>query len=239
MRSSVLLPALALTAALLSACTQEAVPSFSQSLPSGTPDLTAGSASSFSQGSEAPLDLDLLTQSYVDVAALPVLDVSVEERVQFDDRTLTLEDSIDNELEYLVYQLYYDQAATDFDSYTNLVGETKSLQIVTQNEAENFQDGLYMTEYTLHALNTLTRDDLAQVSPYDKEDLQNKQNTFHFTEYAIVEADVSWKYSEAYLQQGPQLEEGRYLRYYLLAKTPEVPEYKWYELYWDDFLEPV
>ena len=80
---------------------------------------------------------------------------------------------------------------------------------------------------------------MAQVSPYDKEDLQNKQNTFHFTEYAIVEADVSWKYSEAYLQQGPQLEEGRYLRYYLLAKTPEVPEYKWYELYWDDFLEPA
>ena len=63
MRSSVLLPALALTAALLSACTQEAVPSFSQSLPSGTPDLTVGSASSFSQGSKAPLDLDLLTQS--------------------------------------------------------------------------------------------------------------------------------------------------------------------------------
>lgn len=231
-----ILSALALTAALLSGCTQQA--SDPQSQPSGsTPAASGSSAGASSQERGVPVDMDLLAQRYVDVSALPVLDLDVEERVQFDDRTLILEDGIDNELEHLVYQLYYDETAADFDSYANLVGENESLQIAAQNEAENFQDGLYMTEYTLHALNTLTRDDLAQVSQYGREDLQNRLNTYDFTEYAVVEADVSWKYSEAYFQLGPQLEEGRYLRYYLLAKTQDVPEYKWYELYWDDFLE--
>lgn len=57
------------------------------------------------------------------------------------------------------------------------------------------------------------------------------------TEYAIVQVDLDWTYSQAQLEAGPQLGEGRYLRYFLLGKTEKIPEFRWYELYWDDFLE--
>ena len=97
-----ILSALALTAALLPGCTQQA--SDPQSQPSGsTPAASGSSAGASSQETGVPVDMDLLAQRYVDVSALPVLDLDVEERVQFDDRTLILEDGIDNELEHLVY----------------------------------------------------------------------------------------------------------------------------------------
>ena len=110
---------------------------------------------------------------------------------------------------------------------------TKAPRPYTQAQ---FRDGCYMTEVVLHRLTTLTREDLNRVQEHCKENILELLDTYDLTEYAVVEADLDWKYSEAALEAGPQLDEGRYLRYFLLARTENVPEYRYYELFWDDFL---
>ena len=94
-----------------------------------------------------------------------------------------------------------------------------------------------MTSITIHALNTLTPEDLDHGADYIKKDLLKQIDQYGLTEYAIVQVDLDWTYSQALLDAGPQSDEGRYLRYFLLGKTEQVPEFRWYELYWDGFLE--
>ncbi|MBS7219182.1 MAG: hypothetical protein KH028_07155 [Oscillospiraceae bacterium] len=225
---------LTLSAALLVGCAQ--IPP-SSSFPSQSTPLPEPPAVSLSDPAPSvTADPRLLTERYADVEALPMLDLDLEPRVQYDDRTLILEDSIDNELEYLVYQLHHLEAAADFDGRLELAGTNETLNGVLQNEASQFQEGYYMTEVVLHRLTTLTREDLNRVQEHCKENILELLDTYDLTEYAVVEADLDWKYSEAAMEAGPQLDEGRYLRYFLLARTENVPEYRYYELFWDDFL---
>lgn len=234
MKSLRLIIALALAAALLSGCTQNAASSSSRASSSYS---SSQSSNSTASSSAAPLNEDILASRYTDVSALPLLDVNVEKSVQFDDRTLVLEDSIGNGLEYLVYQTYYYKASADFAARQDLLGDNESLQISNRNEEKNFENGEYTTSITLHALHTLTYEDLDHTAAYVKEDLLKQIDQFALTEYAIVQVDLDWTYSQALQEAGPQLGEGRYLRYFLLGKTEQTPEFRWYELYWDDFLE--
>lgn len=226
--------ALTFTAALLAGCAQNTASSSASSASSDT----SGSASDTSgQSSAASLDEDLLISRYTDVSALPALDLNLEPSLQFDDRTLIMEDSIENELEYLVYQSYYYEMSADFSSKKTLLGDSEYLQISIKNEEENFENGEYMTSVTIHALNTLTPEDLDFVADYAKEDLLEDINQYALTEYAIVQADLDWTYSQAWLDAGPQVGNGRYMRYFLLGKTEETSEFRWYELYWEGFME--
>ena len=226
--------ALTFTAALLAGCAQNTASSSASSASSDT----SGSASDpAGQSSAASLDEDLLISRYTDVSALPALDLNLEPSLQFDDRTLIMEDSIENELEYLVYQSYYYEMSADFSSMKTLLGDSEYLQISVKNEEENFENGEYMTSVTIHALNTLTPEDLDFVADYAKEDLLEDINQYALTEYAIVQADLDWTFSQAWLDAGPQVGNGRYMRYFLLGKTEETPEFRWYELYWEGFME--
>lgn len=226
--------ALTFTAALLAGCAQNTASSSASSASSDT----SGSASDpAGQSSAASLDEDLLISRYTDISALPALDLNLEPSLQFDDRTLIMEDSIENELEYLVYQSYYYEMSADFSSKKTLLGDSEYLQISIKNEEENFENGEYMTSVTIHALNTLTPEDLDFVADYAKEDLLEDINQYALTEYAIVQADLDWTYSQAWLDAGPQVGNGRYMRYFLLGKTEETPEFRWYELYWEGFME--
>ncbi|MEF9866371.1 MAG: hypothetical protein RR814_07995 [Oscillospiraceae bacterium] len=218
---------------LLTACTNAPVSTVSSS----TPDEIPNSNTPISTESVVPKSNDqLLAEKYVDVSRLAVSDADIKDKYVFDDRTLTLEDSIDNELEHLVYQSYYDSVSFQFEDYLDLIGEDKSLQGSVQNEADNCRDGLYMSEYNIHKLTILTADDLATISDFSKQDIIKKIDTYGFTEYAIVQADVSWKHNKASLANGPQIGDGRYMRYYLLATTTNVSEFKIYEVYWEDFI---
>ena len=233
MKTLRIVPALACAAALLAGCAQNAA---SPSSSSGS-SFASSQSSSSTASSATSLNEDILASRYIDISTLPMLDLDVEESVQFDDRTLVLEDSIDNELEYLVYQTYYYKTSADFTARQDLLGDNESLQISNHSEEKNFKSGKYMTSITLHALNTLTYEDLEHTAAYVKEDLLKQIDQSALTEYAIVQVDLDWTYSQAQLEAGPQLGEGRYLRYFLLGKTEKTPEFRWYELYWDDFLE--
>lgn len=225
--------ALTFATALLVGCTRQTAPSLSETASSTSDSQSSDPAAS----SASPSKMDVLALRYTDVSALPALDLNVEKVVQFDDRTLILEDSIDNELEYLVYQNYYYETAGDFSACQALIGDNEALQISNHNEEKLLEQGMYLTSITLHSLDTLTFEELDHATDSSKDHLLEHIDKYALTEYAIVQADLDWTYSQAMLEAGPQSDEGRYLRYFLLGKTEETPEFLWYELYWDDFLE--
>lgn len=179
-------------------------------------------------------DDERLYEKCVQIDELPPSDIVTEDSYVFDDRTLLLEDTVENELERLIFDYYYARSAGDFEKIYNLNGETEYLRIATKNEENAFNEGVYMSEYILHELAVLTVEDLQELPDSSKEDLLEKIDTFQFDQYAIVQVDVSMKYNEAWLDRSPQLEEGRYLRCYLFATTADVPEFKIYELYWGE-----
>lgn len=228
---------LALISFLLSACSvantspSENSPNLAEPREESNGGLSAGGdAGSSHPQSEALLD------KYIDVTALPVLDIAIESSATFDDRTISLEDSVDNELEWMAYNRYYYQAAAEFDLLLGLVGENESLQNAMSNEARHFLEGAYLSDYTIHALDTLTSDEVQQLSDGGKESISRMIDEYGFAKYGIVTVDVSWTHNEASLAQGPQLGNGRYKQYFLFATTQETPDFKLYEIYWEDFM---
>ncbi len=174
-----------------------------------------------------------LYETYVDVENLPMLDMAMDKTYTFDDRTLIVENSIDNTLEKIIYDYYYDQVSGDFSKYMELCGDTETLSIAFENEKKRFQEGLYMREYIIHDLSTLTAEDIKNLDPLSKKEILEKINCFSLTQYAIVKLDIHWKHNAASLEASPQLGDGRYIRYFLLGTNTDTNDFKIYEIYWD------
>lgn len=178
-------------------------------------------------------DKEILSK-YVDVSNLPIFDLDINNKIQFDDRTISIEDSIDNELEYTVYQLYYNETLGDYKKVMELIGEDEGFKIAMQNGEKNFEDGIYMKEYVIHELSVLDKNDMKEISNYSKIEIKDKIDKLNLEQYAIVMADLSFKHNEKSLSLSPQLGDGRYIRYYILGKTSESDNFKIYDVYWDN-----
>lgn len=177
-------------------------------------------------------DEEILSK-YVDVSKLPIFDLDINNKSQFDDRTISIEDSIDNELEYTVYQLYYNETLGDYKKVMELIGKDEGFKIAMQNKEKDFEDGIYMKEYVIHELSVLDKNDIKEISNYSKIEIKDKIDKLNLEQYAIVMADLSFKYNEKSLSLSPQLGDGRYIRYYILGKTSESDNFKIYDVYWD------
>ena len=178
-------------------------------------------------------DEEILSK-YVDVSNLPIFDLDINNKSQFDDRTISIEDSIDNELEYTVYQLYYNETLGDYKKVMELIGEDEGFTIAIQNEEKDFEDGNYMKEYVIHELSVLDKNDIKEISNYSKIEIKNKIDKLNLEQYAIVMTDLSFKHNEKSLSLSPQLGDGRYIRYYILGKTSKSDNFKIYDVYWDN-----
>lgn len=194
-----------------------------------------GSSQESSQ-SISSTEADLIRDRYIDPSELTAPSQEPDQVCTAEDRTLILEDTPENQLEAQVYGWYLDLTQADFESLMTRVGEDESLRIAAENEEKNFQEGLYMTEYTLHSLTTLTADDMDSVAEYHRKALETQIRELDLQEYAVVCADLSWKHNEAALQQVPQLGDGRYLRYWMLGTSGGSDEFLLQEVFWDDFL---
>ncbi len=183
---------------------------------------------------------DPLYENYEDISSVSLLGdegngicgAEPEELCRFDDRTLILEDTIDNGFEYQVYRLYYDLVSADFEHRLSLIGENESFRIAVENEETLFKEGRYMEEYVIHEISALGKEALEDIPEAWKKELLDRIRTYKLQKYVIVKLDVSWKHTEASLQAGPQLGDGRYIRYYLLGSS-DTPEFKIYEVYWE------
>ncbi|MFV0517452.1 MAG: hypothetical protein ACK5MV_08645 [Aminipila sp.] len=89
-----------------------------------------------------------------------------------------------------------------------------------------------MEELTIHRLTTLSIEDFQRASEYIKKDVLDTIGTYDLEEFAIVELDISWKWNQAALQAVPQLGDGEYTRYFLMARQNDTQQFKIYEVYW-------
>lgn len=185
---------------------------------------------------ELEKNYDALNEKYINIEELPVFDMEVEKEYTSGDRTLILDDSIENELEYMIYKHYYDIISADFESQMENIGGSESFRIANQNEEKNFNDGRYMKEYAIHKLSVVEPEEIKKSLNTTKETLLADIEECGLESYALVKAEISWKYNEAALEAGPQLPEGNYTRYYLLGDSKEEPEIKICQIYWDEFL---
>ena len=176
-----------------------------------------------------PVNLD----NYIDVDKLMMLDISVNEEYKFDERKILLQDSIDNEIEHLAYNLYYYRQATEFEK----LDEINEMFSGTTSLKNDLQEGVYDELINIHELSVLTKDEVLENYDSFYPDLSKSVYEHNLHQFAIASVDVSFEYSEIMKSRGPQNPEGRYLRYYLIGKTDNNDEYKIYEVYWGEYFD--
>ncbi len=170
---------------------------------------------------------------YIDVLALATFENIISfEPYTFCDRTITLEVPIDNDLKSTVFNLYFYLMSGEFDKIS--LGEDIGFNNAIENSATSIQKDEYVDSYTIHSIDVLSYDDIANISIIDS--LNTATQTFNLIETALVFVDKSMTYSDKMLEMGPQIPEGRYERYYLLGKTQQDENFKIYNVYWGEQL---
>ncbi len=183
---------------------------------------------------------DALTQilaQYADTDHLPAFTGEYAAKTVNADKTIVLKDTIENDLEWKVYASYLYLVTEQWDDYLLLANKSGAFHDAFVNTQEDAKEGRYMTSYTIHALGTLTAKEINAVFAPDILLRDIQQNAL--TEYAVVSLDIDWVSNEARLAAGPQLDDGRYTRYYLLGKTADSDAWLLSEVYWEDFLTPT
>ena len=232
MRTFSLRAAAALTAlALLAGCT--AAPSGSTA--ASTPETAVATPEPIVEPQEPePEVFDDPLASYVqDFAEVATLAKPVETD---DGRTLTLNCTLDTEVDQLIYDHYRYELLGDLDGALSLVGDSEALRITTENDVRNVQEGAGAQSYTLHGLRALTADEMARVRAYDRDAIFRIVADYGLTEWTLEAVDVEWTYTEAELAKGPQQDAGRYMRYFLAGRTGTDQPWALYELFWEDLL---
>ncbi len=178
----------------------------------------------------------LLVEKYVDISQLEIREGVGEEELVFEDRVFVCEDKVQNELEQLVYYDYYFNSNGSDNSYAKLkdLMGSESLQISVQNQQKQFKEGIYMSEYRIHELETLSQDTVLKASDSTKDYILKIQEKCDLAEWAIVKTDVSWKHNPRSLEHA-QLGDGRYTRYYIVGKAQVDSDFKMYEVVWGEY----
>lgn len=172
-------------------------------------------------------------EHYVDEHKLPVLDIDIENPFVSDDRTLTLDDSINNSLELMIYEYYHNIMSGSYQEAKNVIVDG-SLLAATEASENNFKDGIYYSHILIDEIDLVDKDDLEEISDKNKQDIIKMLNDMEMTEFAIVEVDKVIKHNEKALSIAPQVGDGEVQRYFLLGKKDN--DYKIIEVYWEDFM---
>ena len=172
-------------------------------------------------------------EHYVDERELPVLDINIENPFVSDDRTLILDDSIENDLELMIYEYYKNIMSGSYQNAKDIIVDG-SLLAATEASENNFKDGIYYSRILIDEIDLVDKDDLEEISDKNKQDIIKMLNDLEMTEFAIVEVDKVIKHNEKALSIAPQVGDGEVQRYFLLGKKDN--DYKIIEVYWEDFM---
>ena len=172
-------------------------------------------------------------EHYVDERKLPVLDINIENPFVSDDRTLILDDSIENDLELMIYEYYKNIMSGSYQNAKDIIVDG-SLLAATEASENNFKDGIYYSRILIDEIDLVDKDDLEEISDKNKQDIIKMLNDLEMTEFAIVEVDKVIKHNEKALSIAPQVGDGEVQRYFLLGKKDN--DYKIIEVYWEDFM---
>ena len=172
-------------------------------------------------------------ENYVDERKLPVLDIDVENPFVSDDRTLVLEDSIENSIELMIYEYYHSLMSGSYKEAKEMIVDG-SLLAATEAHENNFKNGIYYSQILIDEIDLVDKDDLEEISGKNKQEIIELLDDLEMTEFAIVEVEKVIKHNEKALSMAPQVGDGEVKRYFLLSKKDD--SYKIIEVYWEGFM---
>lgn len=167
------------------------------------------------------------------VSNLPVLDMNIERTFASDDRTLIMDDTVENELELMIYEFYHNMTSGSFEKMKDVISDN-SLLMAVGNEEKNFADGIYYSQIYIDELELLDKDDLEDISDKEKQTIAEMLKNSDTDKFGIVEIETEIKFNEKMRDSAPQIGEGEITRYYLIGI--KNGEYKILDVYWEDFL---
>lgn len=172
-------------------------------------------------------DVDrIFAENYINELTLPVLDIHFERQYVSDDRMLIMDDSIENELEYLVYEFYLKTISGDYEDVYELIGDERFKNAII-NEEENFKEGIYLSKIIIDEIDLMDTDDIDE---WLKQDVVEKRAEFAFDRFALIEVEKVIKHNEKSLSRAPQVGDGEVERYYLVGEKDK--KFKIYDVYW-------
>jgi len=126
--------------------------------------------------------------NYVDKQKLPILDINIENPVVSDDRILVLDDTIENNLELLIYEYYKNLMSGSFEDVKEIIADGS---LLASNDAyeNNFKEGIYYSKIEIDEIELIDKDDLDEIAIKNKQAIVKKINDLKMTEFAIVEVD--------------------------------------------------
>lgn len=168
------------------------------------------------------------------VSNLPVLDMNIERTFVSDDRTLIMDDTVENELELMLYEFYHNMTSGSFEKMKDVISDN-SLLTAIENEEKNFADGIYYSQIYIDELELLDKDDLEDISDKEKQTIAEMLKNSDTDKFGIVEIETEIKFNEKMRNSAPQVGEGEVTRYYLVGI--KNGKYKILDVYWEDFLD--
>lgn len=153
-----------------------------------------------------------------------------------DNRSLTLECTLYNEVDQLIYDSYRDELLGDLNAALALAGDVENYRITVENAVRNVQEGAGMQSYTLHEMHLLTAQEVQNAEERYRDAVLQDVANCGLTQWAVQEVDLSWTYTEAEKAKGPQLDEGRYQRYFLVGKSADGDSWLIYDVFFENFL---
>lgn len=172
-------------------------------------------------------------EHYVDERKLPVLDMHIENPFVSEDRTLILDDSIENNLELMIYEYYRNLMSGAFLEAKQVIADG-SLLAATEAYENNFKNGIYYSRIFIDEVELVDRDDLGEITSKNKQTMIDLLNDSKIKEFAIVEVEMTVEHNEKTRSLVSQVGDGEVKRYFLLGKKDEG--YKIVEVYLQDFM---
>lgn len=172
-------------------------------------------------------------KNYINERKLPVFDIHIDREFISGDRKLILDDTIENQLEHIVYEFYRNSVSGEFEKiYDVVAGEY--LKIAIESEEKNFKDGIYLENIFIDEIDLVDKDDIKYIREDNKQRIIDMLNDLKMEEFAIVEAEMTIKHNEKSLSLAPQVGDGEIERYYLIGKKDG--KYNILEIYWEGFI---
>lgn len=147
-----------------------------------------------------------------------------------EDQHFLLEDKPQNKPEELVALNFYYEITGEYDKLYDLCG-SESLQISAVNTEKNFNEGMYIQEYIVRHLTTLSMDEFVHRSTVILEMIKTNVEQNKLTEYTMVQGDFAMK-SPSAQESLSELSDGGHTFYFLCGKN-QNDEWKLFELYWE------
>ncbi len=172
-------------------------------------------------------------KKYINERKLPVLDIKIVRENIFDDRTLIVDDSIENEVEHLIYDFYLQTVSGEYEKIYDRIGG-EDFKNAVMAEEKNFRDGIYYSRVVLDDIDIVDKDD---IQGNFKEQVAEDVTAFGLYDFAVVEVEKSVKHNEKSLSMGPQVGDGELERYYLVGRREKKDGIRIYQLYWGEYYQ--